>query len=79
MTVVGQGRAPSIAAAAKQLGVAPADVDESYGVVPVDPVQGLYAVMVRADRIRTGDSSAPYRGPYANPKIEPLGGKTKKF
>jgi hypothetical protein len=73
MTVVGRGRQqPSLAAAAKQLGVATADVDADYGVVPVDPEKGIYAVMVRADRLHPDDSGQPYRGPYANLPIVPL-------
>jgi hypothetical protein len=72
MTVVGRGRQPSLAAAAKQLGVTTADVDADYGVVPVDPEKGVYAVMVRADRLHPDDAGQPYRGPYANPVIVPL-------
>ncbi len=78
MTVVGQGRPPSLAAAAEQLGVAAADVDADYGVVPVDPIQGIYAVMVRADRLSIGDPDDPYRGPYANPPIVPFDGGDEK-
>lgn len=74
MTVVGRGRPPSIATAAKQLGVSTEDVDAGYGVVPVDPENDLYAVMVRADRLPPADAQqGDYRGPFANPKIEPLG------
>jgi hypothetical protein len=70
MTVVGRGSQPSLAAAARQLGLDTADVDANYGVVPVDPERGIYAVMVRADRLHADDST--YRGPYANPTIVPL-------
>ena len=79
MTVVGRGKPPSIAAAAEQLGVSAEDVDAGYGVVPVDPENDLYAVMVRADRLPPADPAAErYRGPFSNPKIEPLRPPEKK-
>jgi hypothetical protein len=73
MTVVGKGHSPSLASAAEQLGVQTADVDPVYGVVPVDPAQGLYAVLVRADRLQPTDQEENYRGPYANPRISSFG------
>jgi hypothetical protein len=77
MTVVGKDRPPSLADAAEQLGVALGDVDAEYGVVEVDAADGLYAVLVRADRLPAAQADAnktdqPYRGPYSNPKIRPL-------
>lgn len=71
MTVVGRDRPPSLADAAQQLGVETADIDASYGVVPVDPDNGLYAVMTRADRLGQ-PSQDEYRGPFSDPKIEPF-------
>jgi hypothetical protein len=78
MTVVGGRHPPSLAVAAEQLGVQIADISESYGVVPVDPDQGLYAVLVRADRLPPAEGSQPFQGPYSNPKIVPFGGSEKK-
>ncbi|HEY7299519.1 MAG TPA: hypothetical protein VH684_16555 [Xanthobacteraceae bacterium] len=75
MTVTIPQGAPSIAAAAKQLGVKPEDIDAAYGVVPVDPGRGLYAVQVRADRLPRQPQSGRegYQGPWSNPRIEPFG------
>lgn len=64
-------------AAARRLGVAVADLDAGYGVVPTDPDAGLHAVMLRAAladavaaRLAGGD---PAEGVFANPRIEPFG------
>jgi hypothetical protein len=73
MTVAGKDQAPSLDAAAQQLGVRTEDIDRDYGVVAVDPERGLYAVMVRADRLPPEKPADSYRGPFANPKIEPFG------
>jgi hypothetical protein len=74
MTVQGQDGPPSLAEAAAQIGVGVEDVDATFGVVPIDPANGLYSVQVRADRLPAGTEKAvPYRGPFSNPKIEPTG------
>jgi hypothetical protein len=68
------GRKPTPAEAAAQLGVTENDLDKEYGVVPVDPANNLYSVQVRADRLPPGTEAAtPYRGPFSNPRIEPFG------
>lgn len=68
-TVVAHDHSPSLAFAAKQLGVRTSDVDNAYGVVPLDPVRGLYAVLVRADRLQPPSEEDTFQGPYSNPKI----------
>ncbi len=74
MTVQGHEGAPSLAAAAEQLGVQAGDLDPSYGVVMVDPSRGLYSVLVRADRLpESSGESGEFRGPYSNPRIVPFG------
>ena len=78
MTIVAD-KPPSLAEAAALLGVAVADLNEAFGVVPVDPAQGLYAVEVDADKLpaqSAGDK--PYRGPFSSPRIAPLGTPKKK-
>jgi hypothetical protein len=69
MTVAGKDGPPSRAEAARQLGVEPGHVDVGYGVVAIDPGQGLYAVLVRSDRLPPGQTGQPYGGPFSNPKI----------
>jgi hypothetical protein len=72
MTITVPGGKPTLAEAAQRLGVNVADMDATFGVVPVDPDQGLYAVQVRAGRSKTPEGSE-YRGPYSNPTIAPYG------
>jgi hypothetical protein len=74
MTVHGSNGAPSLAEAAGELGVPVADVDDKFGVVPVNPDQSLYAVQVKESSIATARTAREgYRGPYSNPVIAPLG------
>ena len=77
MTVHGSDGAPSIAQAASELGVSVADIDDRFGIVPINPAEGLYAVQVKessVDARGTGDADrSKYRGPYSNPRIAPFG------
>jgi hypothetical protein len=75
MTVSIPGGKPGIEGAAAALGVAADAIDRAYGVVPIDPKRNLYAVQVRADSLPPGGEGEdePYRGPFANPRIEPFG------
>lgn len=53
--------------AIERLNLADDDVDRAYGLVAVDPDQGLYA-------LRVTDAAGRRAGPpYADPKIEPYG------
>jgi hypothetical protein len=72
MVVKGDKGAPTLSDAARQLNVPVEDLDASFGVVAVDPNKGLYSVRVRADHLKPGESSE-YRGPFSDPKIEPMG------
>ena len=72
MTIVAD-KPPSLAEAAALLGVAVADLNEAFGVVPVDAGQGLYAVEVDADKLPAQSAGQPYRGPFSSPRIGPLG------
>jgi hypothetical protein len=72
MEVTGKSEAPSLGVAAEQLGVDPADIDAQYGVVALDPKNGLYVVRVRGDRV-SAKSSGPYRGPFSDPQISGFG------
>ena len=74
MTVHGSDGAPTIAQAASQLGVAVADIDDKFGIVPINPAEGLYAVQVKESSVGAGHAdSREYRGPYSNPPIAPFG------
>jgi hypothetical protein len=72
MTVVAPRGEPNLAEAARQLGVKAEDMDTTFGVVPIDPDRGLYAVQVRSGKAKPS-TSGEYRGPFSNPRIEPFG------
>lgn len=59
--------------AIRTYGLAPEEVDESYGLVLVDPEQGTHVLMVTEDTAARITGAAGARGPFANPKIEPYG------
>jgi hypothetical protein len=74
MTVHGRDGSPSLADAARELGVSVSEMDGKFGVVPINPSQHLYAVQVRRNSLPAGTpSDKPYAGPYSNPKIAPFG------
>lgn len=63
----------TLASARRRLGLTAAEVDADYGLVPIDPARGTYALLVTeaaAERIRGTPGAG---GPYANPRIEPYG------
>lgn len=75
MTVTVPRGAPSLGEAARQLGVEVEDMDAIFGVVPIDPNRGIYAVQVRAGKLPAQQRGKPedYRGPWSNPRIAPFG------
>jgi hypothetical protein len=77
MTVTLDASKASIDAAATQLGVPLKNMDHSFGVVPIDPDAGLYAVKVARHAAPPGQAQGTFRGPFSNPRIAPFG-LTKK-
>lgn len=69
----------TLADARRRLGLADDEVDTAYGLVPVDPAHGTYALLVteaagaRIQGTARTEGPGSYGGPYANPKIEPFG------
>ncbi len=63
----------TLAAAREQLGLAEDEVDEDFGLVPLDPDRGTYAVLVRAEAGSRAAARPGAKGPYENPTIGPLG------
>ncbi|MEV6836561.1 hypothetical protein AB0N17_18940 [Streptomyces sp. NPDC051133] len=59
--------------ALRRYGLTPAEADEAYGLVSVDPAQGLYALLVTEEAAARITGSPGVSGPYANPSIEPYG------
>jgi hypothetical protein len=70
MTVKGGPAAPSLADAAKQLGLEEAALDRNFGVVTIDPDRGLFSVRVDASKL-SGDFD-PEKGPFSDPPIAPM-------
>lgn len=76
MTLTASEHQPSLGEAADKLGVSLEDLDSQFGVVPIDPEKGTYAVQVRSDKApapSTEPESGEYHGPWSNPKIAPFG------
>ena len=74
MTVTSPRGAPSLAEAARQLGVSVEDIDPVFGVVTIDPEKGTYAVQVKGLHPNTQhERPGEFRGPWSNPRIEPFG------
>jgi hypothetical protein len=78
MTITAPAGPPTLAQAADQLGISPSKLNSAFGVVPVDPDKGLYAVEVEADAVSAATRATPYNGPYSNPRIEPFGPAQEK-
>ena len=67
------GHVPSIADAARLLGVEKTAIDRKFGVVAIDPDRQLYSVRVAADSLKEAPGSGEaYRGPFSDPKIAPM-------
>ncbi len=74
MTVQSEDGPPTLEVAARQLGVGLDAVDADFGVIAIDPKQGLYSVQVDAEQMPADVAGQePYRGPFSTPRIEPLG------
>ena len=72
VTVQFEGLRPKPEDVAERLGVTLADIDDAFGIVPIDPSTGRYAVRVRANKLARGEADR-YGGPHADPPIEPFG------
>jgi hypothetical protein len=73
MTVELDPEAADLAAAAERLGVAARELDPEFGVVPIDPDNHLYTVMVDEQVCVAAARREGVSGPYSNPRIEPYG------
>lgn len=67
LTVEGLAAAPSLAEAAARLGLPPEALVPAFGVVPVDPAAGRYAVEAYEDLVPAG------HGGFSDPPIAPFG------
>jgi hypothetical protein len=76
MTIESPGGVPNLARAASLLGVDTSAMDTAFGVVPIDPENGKYAVQVHANAVsNSGKAAEGFNGPFSNPRIEGYGPK----
>jgi hypothetical protein len=65
---------PSLSEAAQKLHVQQQDLDQSFGVVLIDPKRHLYTVLVNEDAAgQVRGTSESVKGPFANPRIGSYG------
>jgi hypothetical protein len=64
---------PSLRQAADILGVGEGDLDQDFGVIPVDPAHDTYCVQVDERALEGAPRSGNVEGPFSNPPIEPFG------
>lgn len=62
----------TLAQAMRRLELSEEDVDTGYGLVLIDPGEGLYGLRVSEPAAHRIDPAAG-GGPYADPRIEPYG------
>lgn len=76
MTVDSPGRPLTLHLAAERLGVRIDALDAEFGVVPIDPVHGTYAVRVQADCLQEAFAAGPAcAGPFSDLPIGPMGSR----
>ncbi|HKA15735.1 MAG TPA: hypothetical protein VKH41_12005 [Myxococcota bacterium] len=63
----------SIEAVRRKLELGRLDLDEEFGVVPIDPEKDLFAILVDERVASELMGREGVRGPFSNPKIEPFG------
>jgi hypothetical protein len=74
-----EGAPPSIDDVRRLFNLAGDEIDETFGVVPIDPAENLYAVLVsnnvrdRVEAVLNTRSRTAAEGVFANPRIEPFG------
>jgi hypothetical protein len=68
MTFTATSDNPTLAEAAKALGVKVEDCDPQFGVVVIDPAKRLYSVMSRSCNTTNPDGTR-FTGPWSDPRI----------
>jgi hypothetical protein len=74
-----QGPAPFIDEVRRLFNLQVNEIDTQFGVIPTDPAEGIYTVLVAAkasERVKAVLASRPRNpaeGIFANPRIEPFG------
>ncbi len=63
----------TLAVALETLGLHPDEVDDEFGLVPIDPAGGRYVILVSEAAGARAAGAGRAGGRYANPRIEPFG------
>lgn len=73
MMTIRSDQPPTLADLRQRFGLGERDVDESFGVIEVDPVERLYTFMVEEAKARALQGEPEVSGPYSNPRIAHFG------
>ena len=73
MTVKCAGESPRLIDAATALNVPVSALDSTFGIIPIDPALGLFAVQVLSSAVNEPTEAKDYSGPFSNPRIETFG------
>ena len=73
MTIKLAPKKANLAQVRRAMKLAPGEIDESFGVVSIDPKKNLYAIMVDETATRKLAGKGGVKGPFSNPRIEPFG------
>jgi hypothetical protein len=57
----------------RRLDLKAGEIDESFGVVSINPAENLYCVLVEAETADRVSGEDWVQGPFANPRIETFG------
>lgn len=75
MTIKPGNESPSLQQVIQKYGLEPHEIDDSFGVVPIDPQANLYSILVEDSAASKIHSSEDWSasGPFSNPIIETFG------
>jgi hypothetical protein len=65
------GEGATLQGAREQLGLEADEIDDDFGLVPLDPDRELYALMVEDDVVARLAGASELRGPFSNAVIDP--------
>jgi hypothetical protein len=63
---------PTLSEAADLLGIREEAIDKKFGIVAIDPDEGLYTVRLNEAEAKKLNADAGDSGPYSDPKIAPM-------
>jgi hypothetical protein len=69
---------PSVEQICKEYGFQPQEIDPNFGIIEIDPRDGLYSIRVDQEaalrvRKQLGEDIPDIEGPFADVRIEPFG------